>query len=479
MVRLGFNEAAADEIYGGQGIDSIEEWENFDEADVKSLCRTVRKPGGGGDGEMISYKAEMNLQLAVFFIHHKHRTSRTVDYADITVPKIRALKKQREVEALKESKPELPTIDLKDVSKTYEAMVQYLRGMRGGSGVPLSYVARPTNELIPKPSDEDPSTGYGTHDEEMVKRAPIIKTGSMNGTEQDGPFDDTFMGDSGKVWDLISPLLITTEAWPHVKSARKSRNGRKAMLAFHDHFLGPNNISHIQKQAESKLLTLTYQGERKNWNFERFVTSHKEQHTILESLTDHGYPGMNARTKVDRLIDGITTDSLDAVKSNILGNEDLRSNFEKCVTLYKDFIKQSGSGRSDNRRVAEVRSKGGSGDNDDVEDRYYSKEEYKKLPSSAKLKLKRLREGRSEGRSEKKRGPTSEPRKKIKKLERQRLKDQRTIKKLRSQLKMDETDNGSAESSDESEEEMITNRNHSALTRQSKGKGKRRSGKRE
>jgi len=75
-------------------------------------------------------------------------------------------------------------------------------------------------------------------------------------------------------------------------------------LAFHNHFLGPNNISHIQKQAELKLLTLTYQDKRKNWNFECFVMSHKEQHTILESLTDHGYPGMNERTKVDQLIDG-------------------------------------------------------------------------------------------------------------------------------------------------------------------------------
>ena len=91
---------------------------------------------------------------------------------------------------------------------------------------------------MPKPSADDPSTEYSTYDEEMVKRAPIIVAGNTNGTEQDGPFDDTSVGDRGKVWDLICPLLITTEAWPHVKSARKIRDGRKAMLAFYDHFLG-------------------------------------------------------------------------------------------------------------------------------------------------------------------------------------------------------------------------------------------------
>ena len=69
-VRLGFTETAADKIYSGQGIDSIDEWANLNENDVTSLCRTIRKPGGGGDGKTISYKAEMNLQAAVFFIYH-------------------------------------------------------------------------------------------------------------------------------------------------------------------------------------------------------------------------------------------------------------------------------------------------------------------------------------------------------------------------------------------------------------------------
>ena len=90
MVRLEFTDATAGEISTGQGIDSIDEWAKFDADDVTSLLRTVRKLGGGGNGEMISYKAEMNLQAAVLFIHHKHRTRRTVDYANITVPKIKA-----------------------------------------------------------------------------------------------------------------------------------------------------------------------------------------------------------------------------------------------------------------------------------------------------------------------------------------------------------------------------------------------------
>ena len=152
---------------------------------------------------MVGFKADLNLQLAVLFIHHKIRTSRAVDYGDITVPAIHALKKQREIEAIKEPKTEALTINLKDVLKTYQYLIQYLRGMRGGSGVLLSYVVRASNEIHLKPSVDDTITAYTTHYEDMVKRAPIIAAVNHMGTEEDPPFNDYFVADRGKVWDLI------------------------------------------------------------------------------------------------------------------------------------------------------------------------------------------------------------------------------------------------------------------------------------
>ena len=112
------------------------------------------------------------------------------------------------------------------------------------------------------------------------------------------------------------------------------------MLAFHDQFLGPNNVYHIQKQAEHKLLYLLYQVERKKCTFERFVTTHKDQLTILEGLTDHGYCGLDARTKVNFLLNRIKADSLGAVKANTMQDSKLFIDFERCVTFYKDFIKK-------------------------------------------------------------------------------------------------------------------------------------------
>ena len=96
---------------------------NLDDDNVNTLLRNVRKHNGGGHGEIISFKAEMNLHLTVFFVCHKNRISLSVDYSDITVPNIFALKKQRELGSAKETNTEALTINLKDISKTYETMI--------------------------------------------------------------------------------------------------------------------------------------------------------------------------------------------------------------------------------------------------------------------------------------------------------------------------------------------------------------------
>ena len=88
---------------------------------------------------------------------------------------------------------------MKHVSKTYEYLIQYLRGMQGSIRIPLSYAVRESNDLHPKPSVDDPVTAYTDHNEEMVKRAPIIAAGNPLVTEEDAPFNESFIADRGKV----------------------------------------------------------------------------------------------------------------------------------------------------------------------------------------------------------------------------------------------------------------------------------------
>ena len=79
----------------------------------------------------------------------------------------------------------------------------------------------------------------------------------------------------------------------------------------------------------------------RNWTFEKYTILHKEQHNILEIIKEHGYIGIDQRYKVRYLSEVINTTSLDLVKTRTMSNDSMGQDFDGCVTLYKDFFKQS------------------------------------------------------------------------------------------------------------------------------------------
>ncbi|KAI2497284.1 hypothetical protein MHU86_17203 [Fragilaria crotonensis] len=130
-----------------------------------------------------------------------------------------------------------------------------------------------------------------------------------------------------------------------------------AFLSLYQHFLGPNNVDNMATLAEDKLKNTVYNGEQRRWDFERYVNVHKQQHSIMEGLIEHGYTGIDPRSKVRFLLDGIKTDKFDAVKTRIMSDERLRSDFDACVTLYQDYIRQTS--KSKKKELAAKRLKRG------------------------------------------------------------------------------------------------------------------------
>ena len=76
--------------------------------------------------------------------------------------------------------------------------------------------------------------------------------------------------------------------------------------------------------AEHKLINATFRGEGRHWDFERYFTLHKQQHTIHEGLKEYGYPGMVEGSKTRHLLVVIETTALDSLKTQILYNAELR-----------------------------------------------------------------------------------------------------------------------------------------------------------
>ena len=187
---------------------------------------------------------------------------------------------------------------------------------------------------------------------------------------------------------------------------------------------------------------------------------HKEEHTILNGLTEYGYAGIDERTKVRKLLEGIKVEKLDVVKSQRLSSPHLRTDFDACVDLFNQFIAQQQSFTRDvhlasmsTHQPTNVES----APDMSVDDRYYNKEEYKKLTAAQKHGLKIKRSKRGHKPSPKKKQHNS----KFKLTARQ-------IKAVISQLKDNNDDNlttNETEENNKENHEQTTNRNNKALQR--------------
>lgn len=273
----------------------------------------------------------------------------------------------------------------------------------------------------------------------------------------------------------MSELTREKECWSYVKPAQRSRNGRLAYQGLRGHYLEVNNVDNMSSKAENLLQSTSYTGEKRNWNFEKFARTHIDQHSILESLREHGYAGLDERSKVRHLLAGIKTTMLDSVKTRIMSDATLRSDFDAYVNLCQDFIKQTGTGVREvtiagvQTHVRTGKSHGKSEADMTVEDRYYSKKEYESLSPAKKFGLKLKREKRGHKEKKEKSG-------KSKKQMGEMNLSERSIKALASALRQSKEKDDKLESSEGSDEDsqkepaekrlrFTNNRNNPALAR--------------
>lgn len=469
FTRLGFTVQAAASLVDEQGLDSLAEIEVLDDANVSELCKTVRRPGGTilqADGTMVtnpgiavSHKALKNMQLLAFWLRHRGRISRPAEPGDITVEAIGALRQLKEREKTFMKPADKPKIDHKDWFKTMESIKEYLAQCPGLTKIPLAYVVR-DEEAVPA-SATDPPIHYTSHQAEMIRRAP-------HGT-------DTFREDREQVFILMREICENDPAYVYMKPAVEPRNGRVAFQLLYQHYLGTSAVDQLITKAETKLNTLAYSGkDSRRWTFETFVSQHKEQHALMDTLKSRGlYLGIDDASKVRYLLTGLKDPRLEAAKSQILTSSDLRQDFDAAVRLCQDTLTLQGAQRTQLNVSAITTSA-----SESVEDRYYGKMEYNSLSPKQKEVLKTLRAKRMKGdrdtkRNRKERGSkkNAPPTKKFKKSM------SRQISALESQLKavtyrLDGNAVGDQSSDDESEvlvkDPAPDNALHPALTRQKK-----------
>ena len=303
--RLGFTQAASTLLSGAQGMDDVTELGLLTDIEVDALCKLVRSPGGMianplGRGPQIvapgcgvSMRAITNLKLACYFIRHQARTSRDCDPASVTLARVRELRPLR-VSELAYAVPTDPIIiNDKNWPKTLESLSLWIARHQGVSKAPLGYIIRNSDV---SPVDPDPRMGvvgsqYVSHHEEMLARCPHFQNRIAV------PYSEDYTADNTAVWDLISGTFKTHPAWTVVRPFQRSKDGRNAYLALYQHYLGASSVDNMSSSAEKNLKLANYKGESRKWNFEKYVRVHMDQHQILNDLKEHGYAGIDERSR--------------------------------------------------------------------------------------------------------------------------------------------------------------------------------------
>jgi len=222
------------------------------------ICKRIRKTGGENeDGLVIPFMVERRLKLVCYFIRFHHKTSSAADIAVSTLNNIRPMIKLKEWEDNHE-KADMPPkmMESKDWKRNLDTFEEFLRENLGVTKIPLAYVIRANIE----PADDPvPPETWPKLQEERIARAPI-RVGNV--------YVATFQTDNTRVWALQAACTRGKPCWTYISVYQCRRDGRAAFRTLHDHYFGENEVDNLATEAENKLMTLKYYGEKRNWDFE-------------------------------------------------------------------------------------------------------------------------------------------------------------------------------------------------------------------
>ncbi len=264
------------------------------------------------------------------------------DWTEMTWNNVKFLGPQKSLEDslldTKEAKTPTMTLDLQSAAKVFTNMVIHLGKRQRITGIPLAYVVRcslngPNNADIDNETKYPPMFGqqgtpYFSIDDEPTTWAPILHhdlthqqlAASLETLASDGPFEPNFLTDMVLVYNVIHSCWGKSGWWSHVKKFSKSKNGRQVYRTMHSVLLGGQQVVSTGSAIIAKFQSFRYKGERQNFNFDKYVNLHIEQHNQQADLQEYSVAPLAENLKTLWFQDGIKCNLLDAVKASINAN---------------------------------------------------------------------------------------------------------------------------------------------------------------
>jgi hypothetical protein len=206
------------------------------------------------------------------------------------------------------------TLDPQSAAKAFTNMLIILGKMWGIAGHPLSYVPHPNlkgfndadmdDKTEEPPPFGKPGSPYISINNKHCHRAPILRTDlahlqlstSLEILESDGPFEPSFLANMVTVYNVLHACWGKPSWWSHVKKFHKTMNGRQVYRTLHTHLLGGACVVSTGNAIVTKLQSFRYEGDCKNFNFDKYVNLHIEQHNQHADLQEYGVQPLLLKT---------------------------------------------------------------------------------------------------------------------------------------------------------------------------------------
>jgi hypothetical protein len=177
---------------------------------------------------------------------------------------------------------------------------------------------------------------------EATACAPILSNNANYNLEHEdleahGPFVPSFLTDTKKVWSILLACFGATSTWQHIKKNAAQQNGCQAWRNLHNHFFGGDKVNTMVSDILLTLKNWHHSGDRKNFNFYKYCTSHVDQHNCHAALAEYGVTPFDETMEIYYFKDWISDSSFAAIKStNMVGHQKFQE-FDAVMRLYVNF----------------------------------------------------------------------------------------------------------------------------------------------
>ena len=135
------------------------------------------------------------------------------------------------------------------------------------------------------------------------------------------------------MFQIIKGLVLKGPAYAWIQLQEAANDGRGAWKSLTAHYDGVNNKTMTKDEAYNLIRTSQYMGEKRHFNFEKYLTIHIKAH---QDRADNREPMPESR-KVREFLDHINCNEMEASVANVLADEGKSENFIAAANYLSFF----------------------------------------------------------------------------------------------------------------------------------------------